>query len=131
MIYPYSVYHLRDKASLSPDHAKIVNDIVFRRTKDDNGLKRLSEACKRLFDEGAYIKAADINAKDIQEAKLATQSAYLSQWSLKQTNKLVPTLNSIRDTSSKDIVQSFDDLYLLMPIGYVDLSTGEYVRRQI
>jgi len=94
---------------------------------NEQKLRRKIASAKALLERGFYIKVADVDADTAQEAiKLTTSVNH--RWMLIHSNKVVPDEHAWRSTDSYDLIQRFDEHFLKMPLGFIDLQEGMYAR---
>lgn len=93
-------------------------------------LARKITSCKDLIEMGFYQKVADVIADTAQLAVDATTSIN-SRWMIVHTKKVVPTEYALRSTDSYDLIQRFDEWFLKMPLGFVDLQEKDYATKLV
>lgn len=93
-------------------------------------LARKVAAANSLLEKGFYKEVAQVDSKSAQEAVMATISVN-KPWMSVSTKKVVPSEDAWRSTESYDVIQRFDEFFLKMPLGFVDLQEGTYARELV
>lgn len=88
-------------------------------------LSRKVKSALKLIDAGFYKVVAEVDSKSAQDAVFLTTSVNMP-WMDKPNKKVVPTEIAWRSTDSYDVIQRFDENFLKMPLGFVDLQEGIY-----
>lgn len=92
--------------------------------------KRKADAAKKLLDMGLYEKVAEVDAKVSEDAICMTTSINHPWYATK--NKHVKALPAAqRSTETYDIVFWFDEPYLKMPLGLIDIQKGDYTNEAV
>lgn len=97
---------------------------------EDEKLLRKIKSASNLLSLGFYKKVADVDADTAQHAIDATTSIN-SRWYLVHTKKVVPTEHAGRSTESYDLIQRFDEWFLKMPLGFVDVQEQDYATKLV
>lgn len=87
------------------------------------------DAAQWLLDNKFYDEVARINALSSHEAIWATTSVN-EHWSAKKRRGM-KTLMVSRSTKSYDILQRFDEYFLKMPLGLVNMESKKYSMRLV
>lgn len=93
-------------------------------------LARKVAAANSLLERGFYTGVAQVDSKCAQEAVMATTSVN-KPWMNIGTKNVVPSDQAWRSTESYDVIQRFDEFFLKMPLGFVDLQEGTYARELV
>ncbi len=88
-------------------------------------LQRKAECARRLFGAGHYVKVADINTVTAQEAIRLTVSLN-HPWTIGCGKAVAPKPGVWRSTEPYDVIMRFDEPFLYLPLGFLDLQTGNY-----
>jgi len=88
-------------------------------------LKRKVDSATALMERGYYFKVAYVDADTATDAIKATTSMN-KRWMVVHTKKVVPTERAWRSTDSYDLIQRFDERFLKMPLGFIDMQAGKY-----
>lgn len=97
---------------------------------EDEKLQRKIKSCGELLELGFYKKVADVDADTAQLAIDATTSIN-SRWFVVHTKKVIPTAHACRSTESYDLIQRFDEWFLKMPLGFVDVQEQDYATKLV
>lgn len=90
-------------------------------------LVRKAACAKRLLEAGVYIKVADVVAATALEAIELTFSV-THRWMLAPSNKVVPTEQAWRSTEPYDVIKRFDEFFLKLPLGILDMQESKYAQ---
>lgn len=90
-------------------------------------LARKVASAKELMTRGFFIKVAEVDSDTAQDAVNFTTSVN-HRWMLVHGKKVVPDDRAWRSTDSYDVIKRFDELFLKMPLGFVDMQEGNYAR---
>lgn len=93
-------------------------------------LNRKIISAGKLLEQGFYKLVADVDMPTAKAAILATTSIN-KEWMFKPSKKVIPTEIAWRSTDSYDVIQRFDECFLSMPLGFIDLQKGDYVNELI
>lgn len=94
---------------------------------NEKKLSRKITSAKWLFEKGFYVKVADVDADTAQDAIKATTSVN-HRWMLVHNKKVIPAECAWRSTDSYDLIRRFDEHFLKMPLGFIDLQEENYAR---
>jgi hypothetical protein len=97
---------------------------------NETKLSRKVSSAMSLFERGFYIKVADVDADTAQDAIKATTSVN-HRWMVVHNKKVMPAERAWRSTDSYDLIRRFDELFLKMPLGFIDLQEGNYARELV
>jgi hypothetical protein len=97
---------------------------------NETKLRRKASSAMWLFERGFYVKVADVDADTAQDAIKATTSVN-HRWMVVHNKKLIPAEGAWRSTDSYDIIRRFDECFLKMPLGFIDLQEGNYARELV
>lgn len=93
-------------------------------------LNRKVNSALKLVEAGFYKVVAEVDTKTAQDAVMLTTSINIP-WMYKTNKKVVPADIAWRSTDSYDVIQRFDEYFLKMPLGFVDLQDGLYARELV
>jgi len=115
------------RSKVDPVLFEHIEDPVERATAVDQfRMKRRVEAAVMLFKNGAYRKVAGITTTTGQDASRVATSVNIPWWIVAKAPVTYYTTPD-RGLGSFDIVFRFDEPFLKMPLGYIDMQRRAYV----
>ncbi|MFA0809529.1 hypothetical protein [Microbulbifer epialgicus] len=88
-------------------------------------LSRKVDAANSLIEKGFYKEVAKVDSVCAQKAVKATTSVN-HPWMAHKDKNVLPLKQAWRSTDSYDVIRRFDELFLKMPLGYVNLQERVY-----
>ncbi len=80
---------------------------------------------KKIKKAGGFVKVADVTADHMIDAYIKTTSIN-QRWFITPSKGVTPLGQSLRSTQSYDLMCWDSEDYLIMPIGYLNIDTGEF-----
>ena len=124
--FPSEIY---SKLPLKPEDREVVLNKLVEEYAQVRKL-RVHKTAAELLSSGLYVEMAKVNAANASLARHKTISINNFWWD-KADKEVEVTGSPSRSTDAFDMVRRFDEFFLVLPLGYMDMATGEYCNEMV
>jgi len=95
-------------------------------------VRRKAISALKLMKFGMFIKVAQVDAVTANDAVYMTISTTVNKgWMFSSNKNIKPYDEAWRSTETYDVVMRFDDMFIKMPLGYIDVTEKKYAESTI